>query len=187
MLYPKANPKARSSFPRRQLDSVAKQRLQREGRPRLVAVQIRQQFLDGVKAGFQHVVFVREDLGFGHVHQVHDAEVDFAHFGEGVVDQSDDLLAQNKINRSSIVFSLPQAQEVGSLSKVLTILAFYGINLSKIQSNPVVGHEWEYLFYIDLSFNNYTRYIQALDAARPLCGKLVVLGEYENGRQSDED
>lgn len=99
----------------------------------------------------------------------------------------DDLLAQNRINRSSIVFSLPQAHEVGALSKVLTILAFYGINLSKIQSNPVVGHEWEYLFYVDLSFNNYTRYIQALDAARPLCGKLVVLGEYENGRQSDED
>ncbi len=98
----------------------------------------------------------------------------------------DDLLAQNRINRSSIVFSLP-GNEVGSLSKVLTILAFYGINLSKIQSNPVVGHEWEYLFYIDLSFNNYTRYIQALDAVRPLCAKLVVLGEYENGRQSHED
>ncbi len=101
--------------------------------------------------------------------------------------EMDELLAQNRINRSSVVFSLPQAKEVGSLSKVLTILAFYGINLSKIQSNPVVGHEWEYLFYIDLSFNNYTRYIQALDAVRPLCAKLVVLGEYENGRQSHED
>lgn len=99
----------------------------------------------------------------------------------------DDLRAQNRINRSSIVFSLPQAKEVGSLSKVLTILAFYGLNLSKIQSNPVVGHEWEYVFYVDLSFSNYTRYIQALDAVRPLCGKLIVLGEYENGRQSDED
>ena len=98
----------------------------------------------------------------------------------------DDLLAQNRINRSSIVFSLP-GNEVGSLSKVLTILAFYGINLSKIQSNPVVGHEWEYLFYIDLSFSNYTRYIQALDAVRPLCAKLVILGEYETGRQSHED
>lgn len=99
----------------------------------------------------------------------------------------DDLRAQNRINRSSIVFSLPQAKEVCSLSKVLTILAFYGLNLSKIQSNPVVGHEWEYVFYVDLSFSNYTRYIQALDAVRPLCGKLIVLGEYENGRQSDED
>lgn len=98
-----------------------------------------------------------------------------------------ELLQKNKINRSSLVFSLPQAREVGSLSKILTVLAFYGLNLSKIQSNPVVGHEWEYLFYIDLTFDNYTRYIQALDAVRPLCGTLTVLGEYEMGRQSHEE
>ncbi|MCQ2228030.1 MAG: prephenate dehydratase [Bacteroidales bacterium] len=101
--------------------------------------------------------------------------------------EKDDLLAENRINKASLVFSLPQEKEVGSLSKVLTIFAFYGLNLSKIQSNPVVGHEWEYLFYVDLSFTNYTRYIQALDAARPLCDKLTVLGEYETGRQSVED
>ena len=104
----------------------------------------------------------------------------------GRFDRSD-LLAQNRINRSSVVFTLPQAGEVGSLSKVLTVLAFYGLNLSKIQSNPVVGHEWEYIFYVDLSFGNYTRYIQAIDAVRPLCGSLRILGEYENGRQSVED
>ena len=99
----------------------------------------------------------------------------------------DDLLAQNKITRSSIVFSLPQAGEVGSLSKVLTVLAFYGINMTKIQSNPVVGHEWEYIFYVDLSFNNYTRYEQAIDAVRPMTAMLRILGEYELGRQSVED
>ena len=98
-----------------------------------------------------------------------------------------ELLQKNKINRSSVVFSLPQAREGGSLSKILTVLAFYGLNLSKIQSNPVVGHEWEYLFYIDLTFDNYTRYIQALDAVRPLCGTLTVLGEYQMGRQSHEE
>lgn len=97
------------------------------------------------------------------------------------------LVEQNKINRASVVFSLPQAIEVGSLSRVLTILAFYGINLSKIQSNPVVGHEWEYIFYIDLSFTDYHRYQQSLDAIRPLCNQVRVLGEYEQGRQSDEN
>ncbi|MBP5366520.1 MAG: prephenate dehydratase [Bacteroidales bacterium] len=101
--------------------------------------------------------------------------------------EMDDLLALNRINRSSVCFSIPQANEVGSLSKVLTVLAFYGINLTKIQSNPIVGHEWEYIFYIDLSFKNYTRYIQAIDAVRPLCTTLKVLGEYEMGRQSHED
>lgn len=96
------------------------------------------------------------------------------------------LLAENRLDRSSIVFTLPAAGEVGCLAKVLTVLAFYGINLTKIQSNPVVGHEWEYVFYCDLSFQNYTRYIQSLDAVRPLCATLRIIGEYEHGRQSDE-
>jgi prephenate dehydratase len=88
-----------------------------------------------------------------------------------------ELLEQNRINKSSVVFSLPH--EEGSLSKVLTILAFYDINLTKIQSLPVVGIEWEYLFYIDVMYNNYERYQQSLDAIRPLCQKLRILGEYE--------
>lgn len=104
---------------------------------------------------------------------------------DGVLDR-DELLCQNRLNRASIVFSLPQAGEVGSLSKVLTVLAFYGVNMTKIQSNPVVGHEWEYIFYVDLSFRNYTRYVQSISAVRPLCASLRILGEYEAGRQSSD-
>jgi len=88
-----------------------------------------------------------------------------------------ELIKQKRINKSSLVFSLPH--EEGSLSKVLTILAFYNINLTKIQSLPVVGVEWEYLFYIDVNYNDYDRYLQSLDAIRPLCKKLRILGEYE--------
>ncbi|MFO8001525.1 MAG: prephenate dehydratase [Marinilabilia sp.] len=88
-----------------------------------------------------------------------------------------ELLEENRINKSSLVFSLPH--EEGSLSKVLTILAFYKINLTKIQSLPIVGIEWEYLFYIDVIYNDYERYLQSLDAIRPLCSKLRILGEYE--------
>ncbi|TCO07644.1 prephenate dehydratase [Natronoflexus pectinivorans] len=86
------------------------------------------------------------------------------------------MLEQNLVNKSSIVFSVPH--EEGSLSKVLTILAFYRINLSKIQSLPIVGQEWQYLMYIDIDFNDYQRYLQSLDAIRPLCEQLSVLGEY---------
>lgn len=86
------------------------------------------------------------------------------------------LIEDGLANKSSIAFSLDHSE--GSLSKVLTILAFYNVNLTKIQSNPVVGHEWEYIFYIDLTFKSYTRYLQALDAIRPLCNRLRVLGEY---------
>lgn len=82
-----------------------------------------------------------------------------------------------EVDKSSIVFSLPH--EEGSLSKVLTILSFYDINLTKIQSLPVIGHEWEYLFYVDLTFDNFTRYRQAIDAITPLVKSIKILGEYK--------
>lgn len=82
-----------------------------------------------------------------------------------------------EVNKASIVFRL--SHEEGSLSKVLTILSFYGINLTKIQSLPIIGQEWEYLFYVDLTFNNLTRYRQSIDAITPLVGKIKVLGEYK--------
>ena len=80
-------------------------------------------------------------------------------------------------NKSSLVFSLPH--EEGSLSKILTILSFYDINLTKIQSLPIIGHEWEYLFYVDVTFDNLTRYRQSIDAITPLVRNIKILGEYK--------
>ena len=80
------------------------------------------------------------------------------------------------INKSSIMFTLPHTN--GALSKVLTIFSFYDINLSKIQSLPIIGREWEYRFYIDLTFDSYVRYHQSIDAVRPLLNDLRILGEY---------
>ena len=84
--------------------------------------------------------------------------------------------ADGKPDKASIVFTLPHTQ--GALSKVLTILAFYDINLTKIQSFPIIGREWEYKFYIDLAFDRRERYLQALEAARPLTSGFKILGEY---------
>lgn len=83
---------------------------------------------------------------------------------------------EGKVNKSSVVFTLPHTQ--GALSKVLTILSFYDINLTKIQSTPIIGREWEYRFYIDLTFSSIVRYHQALNAVRPLLKDLRELGEY---------
>lgn len=84
---------------------------------------------------------------------------------------------EKEIDKASIVFTLPHTQ--GALSKVLSILSFYDINLSKIQSMPIVGREWEYRFYVDLTFDSLVRYHQALEAIRPLIQDLKVLGEYK--------
>lgn len=80
-------------------------------------------------------------------------------------------------DKASLVFRLPHTQ--GSLAKVLAILAFYDINLTKIQSLPIIGREWEYLFYVDVAFSDPHRYRQAVDAVAPLTNELKILGEYK--------
>lgn len=95
----------------------------------------------------------------------------------------DDIQKDEVLNKSSIVFTLPHNE--GSLSQVLSVLSFYHINLTKIQSLPIIGREWEYQFYIDVKFDNYERYQQALAAIRPLIGELKILGDYPEGRQSE--
>ena len=76
-------------------------------------------------------------------------------------------------NKASLVFTLPH--EEGSLSQVLSILSFYKLNLTKIQSLPLVGKEWQYMFYVDLGFDDYTRYSQSIDAITPLTKELKIL------------
>lgn len=90
-----------------------------------------------------------------------------------------------RINKSAMVFTLPHTS--GSLSKILAILSFYDMNLTMIQSLPIVGKEWEYQFYINLLFDDYMRYRQAVEAIRPLTGEFQIMGEYVDGRQSVND
>jgi prephenate dehydratase len=83
---------------------------------------------------------------------------------------------KKKVDKASMCFTLPHSP--GSLAHVLTILSFYGMNLTRIQSLPIPGQEWQYFFYVDIKFNDYQRYEQALAAVRPLMEDLNILGEY---------
>ena len=83
---------------------------------------------------------------------------------------------RSRINKASMCFTLPH--KPGSLTHVLTILSFYDMNLTRIQSLPIPGQEWQYFFYVDIKFDNYLRYEQALSAVRPLMEDLNILGEY---------
>ncbi len=98
--------------------------------------------------------------------------------------QVDELNRQrgNRVNKANMVFTLPHAE--GSLSQVLSILSFYHINLTKIQSLPIIGREWEYQFYVDVVFDNLLRYKQSIAAITPLTKELKILGEYEEGKSN---
>lgn len=84
----------------------------------------------------------------------------------------------DKVNKASWCFTLNH--KPGSLAHVLTILSFYDMNLTRIQSLPIPGHEWQYFFYVDIKFEDYIRYEQALSAVRPLMEDLNILGEYKS-------
>ncbi len=83
-----------------------------------------------------------------------------------------------EIDKSSICFTLPH--EKGSLSHILSVFSFYDLNLTKIQSLPIVGREWQYFFYVDLKFDDYDRYRKAVEAVRPLLEYIEILGEYKS-------
>jgi prephenate dehydratase len=97
--------------------------------------------------------------------------------------KADLLRPLTEANKASIVFSLPH--EEGSLSHVLAILSFYKMNLTKIQSLPIIGKEWEYLFYVDVMYDDLTRYRQSIDAIIPLTKDFKILGEYKDGKQTN--
>jgi len=86
-------------------------------------------------------------------------------------------IPEDEIDKASICFTL--LHKPGSLAHILTILSFYDMNLTRIQSLPIPGREWQYFFYADIKFDSYQRYQQALTAVRPLLEDLDILGEYK--------
>lgn len=82
------------------------------------------------------------------------------------------------IDKASICFTL--SHQTGKLSQVLSIFSFYDLNLTKIQSLPIPGKEWQYFFYVDLKFDHYERYREAINAVNPLTQDITIMGEYKS-------
>ena len=82
------------------------------------------------------------------------------------------------IDKSSICFTIPHVK--GRLSQILSIFSFYDLNLTKIQSLPIPGKEWQYFFYVDLKFEEYNRYQEAMNAVQPLMEDVKIMGEYKS-------
>jgi len=89
-------------------------------------------------------------------------------------DKTDD---GKKINKASICFQV--GNHVGALSKVLNIFAELNVNLTKIQSMPVLGKRNEYYFYVDMEWKDMENYDTAIRKALKYTVNFNIMGEYE--------
>ncbi|CAH1000088.1 Bifunctional chorismate mutase/prephenate dehydratase [Neolewinella maritima] len=88
---------------------------------------------------------------------------------------------QDSGDKVSLSFSVSHA--AGSLSRVLMVLDAYKINLTKIQSTPIIGRPWQYRFYVDFMLNGTVSVTEALAGIRPITQELRVLGIYTAGQK----
>ncbi|MBK6483867.1 MAG: prephenate dehydratase [Chitinophagaceae bacterium] len=83
-------------------------------------------------------------------------------------------------NKASISFQLDNSPR--NLKKVVDILGDYWINLTKIQSVPIVGRPNEYTFLVDLEWSKYEDYETAITKVLKKTFNLSILGEYRKGK-----
>jgi prephenate dehydratase len=85
-----------------------------------------------------------------------------------------------KANKMSIAFTLENRR--GSLVAALSALSAVGTNLTKIESRPVHGKPWEYIFYVDCQIGSSAEGARALAALDAHCGMVKELGRYREAR-----
>ncbi len=96
-----------------------------------------------------------------------------------ILSENGQNVPSEEVNKASIHFTV--AHQFGSLSKILSILSYYEINMAKIQSMPIPGKDWEYMFFVDVEISDYDMYKKSLEAIRPFTPSLGILGEYKKG------
>ncbi len=79
-------------------------------------------------------------------------------------------------NKSSMKITIKHQK--GSLAKLLTLMSDHDLDLSKIQSIPVIEKPWEYAFFIDTQFEDYELFQKAIKEINGRFGEVKIFGEY---------
>lgn len=98
-----------------------------------------------------------------------------------IVKRTNHEVKEEDINKASVKFTLDHKR--GSLAAVLNVLSDCRMNLTKIQSLPVIDTPWKYAFFVDITFTDYKEYLKAKSILPIMALDFKILGEYKKARQ----
>jgi len=94
-----------------------------------------------------------------------------------LVRRTADAVTDPNANKMSLAFALENRP--GSLVSALAALSSLGTNLTKIESRPVQGKPWEYIFYVDCQIRSLDEGSLAVKVLQPHCSMVKELGRYQ--------
>jgi len=100
-----------------------------------------------------------------------------------MVQDGTQILPEGSFNKASIYMRV--SHEKGSLMRALECLYTNDINLSKLQSFPVLGRINEYYFHIDLEFDDFKKYQKMMKQLESATMMVEVLGVYKKANVYD--
>jgi prephenate dehydratase len=94
--------------------------------------------------------------------------------------REEEIISSKEFNKASVSFHTDHSK--GALARVLAKIADGNINLSKLQSMPIPGKEWQYSFYADMEFDNTDVFGKAINSIRSITYDLKIYGVYKKGK-----
>lgn len=97
-----------------------------------------------------------------------------------IVKRENSEIPFQEINKASLKFESDHKR--GSLATILNVLSDCKLNLTKIQSLPIIEKPWKYSFFVDVTFDDYVDFDKAKSILNIMSQGLKVLGEYKNAK-----
>ncbi|MCF7567151.1 prephenate dehydratase [Sabulilitoribacter arenilitoris] len=97
-----------------------------------------------------------------------------------IVKRTNSEVPENEINKASIKFEANHKR--GSLATILNVMSDCKLNLTKIQSLPIIETPWKYAFFVDVTFEDLSNFKKAKALIEIMADNFKVLGEYKNAK-----
>ena len=100
-----------------------------------------------------------------------------------VLDHFMNAPTNHSFDKVSVSFAV--SHEIGSLYRALKVLSDSGANLTKIQSTPIAGRPWEYLFFVDFLLEDQNQFGAIIHGLSDSTKGLKILGRYQAGKHHE--